>query len=316
MKQLKDFIIDTDSNIVEDYIDYNILQHLAIKYKENHVYSRRRVILEKYGIYNGCEELANFIYKEVKKKGMDYQYTFDRNDLKSFPNIFFNKIIIDIDCSSNDGGEYIDNDSLNDDLLFDEVNINIYQYENNISEVKEILMHELTHAYNNYMMILKGDEGYLNTAKSLLYKNIQKQSDNTNEYLIKKALYLLLGYERNAFFGEIKAELEQHKDKIKGPYDALNVLKNSKVYKAYKKLDREINAYFNGSLLDKNIKEIEDAYYEITHEKKTANQIFKTLRSLSKKALKKLDNQLPKLCIENLNNILVTDDTNMIKFLQ
>lgn len=313
MKLISDFINDT--NIVEDYIDYSMLQHLAIEYKENNLYSRRRVILEKYGIYDGCEELSKYIYEKIKKEGMDNQYSFDSNDLTSFKNIFFDKLIVDIDSSDDSGGEYIDNDSLNDHFLFDEVVINIYQYENHLNKVKEILMHELTHAYNNYLMLLKGDNGYINAAKSLLYQNIQKDSSNTNEHLLKKALYLLLGYEKNAFFAEIKAELEENNDKIENPKDALKVLKNSQVYKAYKKLDNEINAFFKGTLMNKNIGEIENAYIEITGEKKNANQIFKTLRALSNKTLKKLDHQLPKLCIENLNNILITDDTCRNKFL-
>ena len=176
-------------------------------------------------------------------------------------------------------------------------------------------MHELTHAYNNYIMILKSDNGYIKTSKSVLYQNIQKSSSNDNEFLLKKALYLLLGYEKNAFFAQIKDELSQNKEQIKTPYDALNVLKKSLIYQSYKNLDKQINDFFDNKLSENDIKEIETAYIKITQEKKTANQIFKTLRSLSKKTLKKLDNQLPKLCIENLNNILITDDTNMYKYL-
>lgn len=313
MKKLKEFI--KEDYLIEDYIDYNILQHLAIEYKENNLYSRRRIILEKYGIYDGCEELAKFIFNKIEKEGIDNQYVFDSNDLKSFKNIFFNKIIIDIDPTDDSGAEYIDNESLNDDFLFDEVIIYIYQYENHLNKIKELLMHELTHAYNNYMMLLKGNDGYIKAAKSILYQNIQKDATNDDDFLLKKALYLLLGYERNAFLAEIKDELSQHKEQIKGPNDALKVLKNSQVYKAYKKLDIEINSFFDYKLSDKRIKEIETAYTKITQEKKTANQIFKILRNLSNKTLKKLDRQLPKLCIENLNNIVITDDTCMNKFL-
>lgn len=313
MISLEDFI--NKDNIVEDYIDYNILQHLAIEYKENNLYSKKRIILEKYGIYDGCEELAKFIYEKIKKEGMNNQYTFSSNELKSFKNIFFDKIIVDVDPTDDSGAEYIDNNSLNDHFLFDNVIINIYQYENHLNKIKELLMHELTHAYNNYMMLLKNDKGYFDMANSLLYKNILKDPSNTNDFLIKKALYLLLGYEKNAFIAEIKAELEEHKEQIKGPHDALKVLKNSVVYKSYKKLDTEINAFFKGTLHNKNIEEIEISYKEITGETKTANQIFKKLKALSKKTLKKLDHQLPKLCIENLNNILITDDTCRNRFL-
>jgi len=313
MKKLNSYI--QEQEIIESNVDESILAHLAISYKENNLYSRSRIVLEKYGIYEGCEELAQYVYERVKKDGMDNQYTFTSDELKSFKNIFFKTLIVDIDTSENAGGQYLDNEELNGDLLFDEVNINIYLYENRLSEVKEILMHELTHAYNNYIMCLKGDNGYINAAKSLMYKNIQKNSSNDNEFLIKKALYLLLGYEKNAFFAQIKAELENHKEKIKNPYDALKVLKKSKIYIAYNKLNNEINSYFDNTLENKNIDEIEKAYLEITGEKKTADQIFKTLRSLSRKTLKKLDTVLPKLCIENLNNVIIHDDKKMFQYL-
>ena len=177
-------------------------------------------------------------------------------------------------------------------------------------------MHELTHAYNNYMMCLKKDDGYIKTSKSILYNKIVQPSSNDNEKFIKKSLYLLLGYEQNAFFTQIKAELEKNKDKVNGPNDALKILKGSLVYQAYQKLDNQISKYFKNELSDQDIKEIEDIYNEITGENKNANQIFKKLKALSSKTLKKLDYQLPKLCIENLNNISITDDTKLFEYLK
>ena len=125
-----------------------------------------------------------------------------------------------------------------------------------------------------------------------------------------------MGYEKNAFIAQIKGELSKYKENIKGPNDALEILKKSRIYKAYKLLDYQINMYFDNKLDNNDIKEIENAYIKITQEKKTTNQIFKTLRNLSKKTLKKLDTQLPKMCIENLNNILVTDDTKLFEYLK
>lgn len=315
MKSLSEYITP---NIVETYIDYSILQHLAIEYKCNHMYSRNHLILEKYGIYDGCEQLAKYITNEINKNGFDNQYEFNKNDLLNFNNIFFNKLIVDIDSSSNDGGEYIDNDELTNDLLFDEVFINLYINKENRSSIQETLMHELTHAYNNYMMLLKNDKNYLNMASSILYQKINDlhNTKNSNEYFIKKALYLLLGYEKNAFFAQIKADLQKYKKKIKTPLDALKILKQSNIYQAYLRLNQNINDYMHNELSDEIIHEIEDAYYNITGQKETSNKIFKKLKILSDKTLKKLDTQLPKLCIENLNNILITDDTHMYEYLK
>ena len=295
-----------------DEVDFSILQHLAIEYKKNHLYSRTRVILEKYRVYDGCEELAKHIVKLAKKDGYNTVVKLTKDNLRDFKNIFFENIIVNIDTSEDNGAEYIDNEELNKDLLFDEVVINVYLTKQQISELQSTLMHELTHAYNNYMMLLKGNRNYINVAKSTLYKNIVSFPEKINaEYHIKRAMYFLLGYEKNAFIAQIKADLENNRDKIYGPIDALNVLKKSDTYVTYQRLNKAIGRYFNNNLSEEKIKEIEDAYTDITGQKTTRNKIFKKLQALSDKTMKKLDKLLPKLCVESLNNVLITDDKCM-----
>ena len=314
MKSLSKFINEELTKI--DEVDFSILQHLAIEYKENHLYSRTRVILEKYGVYDGCEELAKHIVKLAKKDGYNTVVKLTKDNLPDFKNIFFENIIVNIDTSEDNGAEYIDNEELNKDLLFDEVVINVYLTKQQISELQSTLMHELTHAYNNYMMLLKGNRNYINVAKSTLYKNIVSFPEKINaEYHIKRAMYFLLGYEKNAFIAQIKADLENNKDKIYGPIDALNVLKKSETYVTYQRLNKAIGRYFNNNLSEEKIKEIEDAYTDITGQKMTRNKIFKKLQALSDKTMKKLDKILPKLCVESLNNVLITDDKCMTVYL-
>ena len=314
MKSLSKFINEELTKI--DEVDFSILQHLAIEYKENHLYSRTRVILEKYGVYDGCEELAKHIVKLAKKDGYNTVVKLTKDNLPDFKNIFFENIIVNIDTSEDNGAEYIDNEELNKDLLFDEVVINVYLTKQQISELQSTLMHELTHAYNNYMMLLKGNRNYINVAKSTLYKNIVSFPEKINaEYHIKRAMYFLLGYEKNAFIAQIKADLENNKDKIYGPIDALNVLKKSETYVTYQRLNKAIGRYFNNNLSEEKIKEIEDAYTDITGQKLTRNKIFKKLQALSDKTMKKLDKILPKLCVESLNNVLITDDKCMTVYL-
>ena len=69
------------------------------------------------------------------------------------------------------------------------------------------------------------------------------------------------------------------------------------------------------SSYEEKIKEIEDAYTAITGQKMTRNKIFKKLQALSDKTMKKLDKLLPKLCVETLNNVLITDDKCMAVYL-
>lgn len=95
----------------------------------------------------------------------------------------------------------------------------------------------------------------------------------------------------------------------------MNVLKKSETYVTYQRLNKAIVRYFNNNLSEEKIKEIEDAYVAITGQKMTRNKIFKKLQSLSDKTMKKLDKILPKLCVESLNNVLITDDKCMAVYL-
>lgn len=305
-RKLSDFVHIYESTI-EDQIDRTMVEHLSIEYK---TYSLNNVILEKYGIYKGCEELVDYIISDIrkiaKKEGSyDNQYTYNRDDLKAFDNIFYNNLIIDIDTSVDDSDDYEDNEELNDELLFDEVYINIYSTEVTYTSLKTSLLHELTHAYNNYMMLAKGNNNYKKAAAADYYsKLVDPENESESEENLKIILYFLLGYERNSFFAQVKGYLDKQDEKIKNPLDAIAVLKECPVYVKYKKVNDDINQFFNGKLPSGTIKDYEIAYEKITGEKKTANQIFKKLKALSDKAMKKLDRVIPKLCIEKLNTIL------------
>lgn len=298
MRSLSQYLKEQTQEL--DYIDESILQHIAISYKHN---CKNHIVLEKYGIYDGCEELAQHIADHVIKNGADNQYEFTKDDLKEFNNVFFKKIFVDVDTSDDRGAEYNDGLSeVGDDGFFEKVYIDVFIYEEHIKkELKESLMHELTHAYNDYVMKVKKNPNYTKTMRSLMYAKISNEDPvNPSDKLVKKAMYLLLGYEKNAFFAEIKGEFESSGRKIHNPHDALAALKDTKIYKSYKSLCNDIELYFKGELSDEFVKEFENSYYELTKRKETANQIFKKLRDRAKKALKKLDAQLPKLCIEFL----------------
>ena len=57
-------IIDINENYNE-LINDSLLTHIAIDYINK---SNQYLFLEKYGLYNGCIELVNFIIKKIKSK--------------------------------------------------------------------------------------------------------------------------------------------------------------------------------------------------------------------------------------------------------
>lgn len=302
MKNLNEYI---NNDHTMDWYDHLLLTHLAIEYKVNDIAEGKRIVNEKYGIYDGCEYLVDYIVKDIFNKTLDDEHIYKRDSFKDIPNIFFNTLIIDIDTSSDDGGECDDNISINKDLLVDEVRINIYDNAPTKVSIKATLMHELTHVYNNYIMQVKGDMNYMKTAQSDMYKNITDENGGVVEREIKEILYFLLGYERNAFIAQLKAELDCQKSKIKTPHDALKILKNSAVYKRYRRVSNTIDYYIKKQQETPESTLIANIYKSITGEKsnETSIKILKRLKSQSVKAIKKLDVIIPKLCVENLNNI-------------
>lgn len=297
----------TLSDLHNQYITDSLLSHLAIDYKLNDIALGKRIINEKYGIYDGCEELADYIINTVfNNDNLDNEFIFHKDELKDIENIFFNELILDIDTSEDYGGECDDNIVINKDLLVDEVRINIYLVNPTKSEVKSILMHELTHVYNNYVMQLKGNKNFLNTAQSTMYRNIVTPDDDETIGDIKRVLYFLIGYERNAFIAQLKAELSKHDNKIKTPLDALKVLKQCPIYNVYINVKDIIDDLIERQRDTEEAEFIADIYKEITgteNSNESTLKILKRLKAQSTKAIKKLDSIIPKLCIENLNNI-------------
>ncbi len=88
MKNFTEHIASDGNSLIEE----SLLSHIAIEYKVNDIGEGRRIVNEKYGIYDGCEELADFIIKDVWKNiDIDGQYEYTKDQLKNFKNIFFHK---------------------------------------------------------------------------------------------------------------------------------------------------------------------------------------------------------------------------------
>ena len=311
MKKISEYI----DNKKFDYIDESILPHIAIEYKEHNLHNRNHLVLEKNGVYEGCSELADIISKDIKKRyeeDKSFEIRYNKDDFKDIKNIFFNDLIIDCEFSPEDdsGAEYEDNDSINkESMLFDEVYIDVFL--ETPSNIKPILMHELTHAWNNYNMLLKDNIGFFLKATSPMYSKITDVSYEDDEFVsnIKQILYFTLKEERNAFIAQLSGELEKWKDKVKSPKDALQVLTKSDVYISYKRLLDFVNTYTDKSNTG-FAAIIARAYNEICGTELTVGKVMKKLQFLMRKSMKKVDVTVGKLCVEKLNNVVTMAPTN------
>lgn len=295
MKNLIDIIQENELT----YLDKEMLKHLVIEYKLSYFFETRKLIFEKYGIYDDCDKLSTYIINEIKTpylKNNITNFLFTNKDLKKFKNIFFKELNIIIKDSDENFGTYDNKSILNSDNLFDKVTITLYiKNKNDIYDYISTIMHELTHAYDFYIQSCKKDKGYINFISSKYYQTISLQTK-----LVHTFLYLMCGYERNAFIAQLKGELQTNKKNINNPHDALNFLKTTELYQAYLIFGNILQHYknFNKDL----IKNIVNDYNNLNHTIYSEEKVFKELNKLYIKTKNKLENILPKLCIENLQH--------------
>ena len=304
-------MININESNVNDIND-SLLTHIAIDYiLESHQYE----LFEKYGVYDGCKELVDYIINKVIKK-YKQNYTLIKEDLnkenfKKFTNIFFDKLIITIKISNNtSNGGYINdkNKNLNKDHIFDyiefEFNINKDKFEH---DLRSLLYHELTHAYQEYCMLLANKDNLYNSLEKQHYDKLlngKKSYDNIKQ-IISDVLYHINKTEQNAYISELRSDLENNKDKINGPQEALNIIKKSIVYQNIIQAKNILYGLTNNSYSNEVQDKIYNVYRELNECNWTNNKIKKKLINQIDKYILKVEKIIPKMCLDFLENNMI-----------
>lgn len=305
-------IINISENIDDiDTISDNLLQHIAIDY----IYeSGKYNLFEKYGIYNGCTELVDYICKKVKQKFNSkndvFMFTIKYNDCvnKKIENIFFNSLDIYVKKSDDNTGGYVKKEDaeLNDNGLME--NIKIELYINSIDKLNVLLAHELTHAYEHYRKLVTDYHIPFRVRKQQIlryntYLDMKKFGDNI-ESIIADILYHLDKSEQNAYTAQLRKELENNKSIIHGPKDAFDVIKNTEVYTNLKTMEDIIinEIKLKNGLSDDIIHKCCDAYRVANDVNWTDNKVIKKFAVQFEKYKNHFDKIIPKMCLDFLNN--------------
>ena len=305
---IKKLNIDEANIINEDLL----LPHIAIDYI---LESDQYELFEKYGVYDGCKELVDYILKKVIKKYKQNYITIKcdikENEIHNFDNVFFEELIINIKISDHTStGGYVNdkNKTLNKNKKFDhisfEFDINKLQFE---SDLKSLLYHELTHAYQDFCMVFSNKDNLYNSLKKQHYDNLLlgKQSYDNIKQIISDVLYHINKTEQHAYISELRSELENHKEKIHGPQEALDVIKKSVIYKNI------INCkdILYGLADDSYSKEVQEKIYDIYRELNKCdwsnNKIKKKLINQIDKYISKVEKIIPKMCLDFLENNMI-----------
>ena len=298
-----------ESNIND--INDSLLQHIAIDYiLESHQYE----LFEKYGVYDGCKELVDYIIKKAKSK-FKQGYTLIKLDilgknLSDFNNIFFEKLLLDIKISNNvSNGGYINdkNNKLNKNNKFDDIEIRYDINKNKFeSDLRSLLYHELTHIYQNYCMLLT-NKSFYDLLDSQHYDNFTKgkMSYDNIKQILSDVLYHINKTEQNAYISELQAELENNKDIINGPQEALNIIKNSVSYKNIMQAKEILYGLTDNSYSEDIQNKIYDVYRELNECDWSDNKIKKKLINQIDKYISKVEKIIPKMCLKFLENNII-----------
>ena len=304
-------MIQINESKINDIND-SLLTHIAINYiLESHQYE----LFEKYGVYDGCKELVNYIIKKakLKYKQSDHLIILDilGKNLNNFNNIFFDELILNVKISNNvsDGGYTIDKDKkLNKNNKFDIIeikyNINKNKFEN---DLRSLLYHELTHAYQEYCMLFSDKDNLYNSLEKQHYDKllIGRSSYDNIKQIISDILYHINKTEQHTYIAELKSDLENNKDKIHGPQEALNVIKKSIAYQNIMQAKDILYGLTDNSYSKEIQEKIYDVYRELNECDWTNNKIKKKLINQIDKYISKIEKIIPKMCLDFLENNII-----------
>ena len=291
-----------------EYINDSMLKHIAIELKDYDI------IYEKYGEYNGCDELATYITNTTYKLDNDV-IDLDVSKLKIENTHFDNVSIIKIDDTDLNSGYDCEHSNYNEDKHVIE-NVKIYVPEYLFVHKKQLhnfFEHELQHIFDDWILIVHGMKTLYDVISVNDMYERSKMFNDSNERTsvreIRLALYLLNTYEQRSFIAQLCDEIRDIKlqyinnGKQMNSLNATlvyNMTKDLQIYQAYENISRFIIRYKNNKLFKSEINAIENEWHEMTGENKSINQIMKVIENKLKKVKNKLERVIPKKIAEEL----------------
>ena len=219
-------------------------------------------------------------------------------------NIFFKSIILSCERSNKyrNDAECINTEVYDFDKTEDKVNyvkINVYLSQtHNQKEVYSILLHEMTHAWDNYNNIKRYSQSLNNKDIQPVYQAVLNSMDSGS--MVGKILYFINPIEVNAWIASFAGYLYDYMEDntISDPHKALQIIKQSDLYNNYVAIGQWITAIYNN---DKRLKpgfisEFCREYNRIYGTNYTTHKVQKEIYRQYKKEMNKIESSIGKLC--------------------
>ena len=259
----------------------------------------KRKLFEAYGVFRGCEEAAEYIARHTMMLDNAGRITMNP------PLSFIKEVcVVFVDGKKSYASYRPDETVVNKDGTFDYVEFSVRKPIGDYNELVTFLMHELTHAWQDYHLRTKGTTLSSETNK-VGYPTFQKyvNTGKTLESRISILLYYLDAFEKGAYESMIQGELRKIKGKkFETIKDAIDSLKNTKTYKTYEVVKTCANIYTDKTLDEKNKLIILRTVNNLSNYNfKTFNDFSEWASKRTERMLRKLDNIIPKIAVNSLD---------------
>lgn len=261
----------------------------------------KHLIFEKYGVFDGCEEIAYELEdyaKEAYSRDMkSFAYTPSENCLANEIEAIF---VRGRSCT------FKSNSIISSNGKYSILRLNIgldSLLENNIFGS---LMHELVHAYENARRIEGESEDLKQNALKTGYNNVTIEKINTYNGLkqhLARLLYHLTDFERNAYIAQIYGDIKSRKEPFDSLDDALKWIYGTVPYHNYMVILDFAERLANINDEGKQAKILEMVNELSNHNFKNYNQFTRWLKNKVYKYNRKFQQILPKIAADNLNMV-------------
>ena len=290
---------------LKEYLKESLLHHIALELKE------LDPIYEKYGEYNGCDDLASYIQERCKKNDSLETIIITYDEVKHIENIVFDNLEIEL-VKDNFIHALYDTEStqhINEvTRRFKYCKIVIYFIdESSMNKIHSIIEHELIHLFTDYKLrqsglksfldIFKNDEVYKKSREFITRKPLEQRE-------INRALYMLNEYEKNTFIAQLMDEINELKQSYSdNSIDATkmyNMIRSLDIYQVYMQIGDFIRRYDNDNLTKREKENIVIEWENIFNKTESLDSIFKQLKHKFIKTKNKIESLIPKKIAESV----------------
>ena len=234
----------------------NLFRHIFIEFyyrngkflNEHNSKLTFRKLNESYGVFDGCYELAKQIYNNIKKMNLKNGEGRVLNlHIKNCKWIETFEIMVYYDENSNTGATYNSSSqivkSVNNTRKYLPLKLSVNLASNNIVIN---LMHELTHAYEDYNRQINDKPSITDKAlENGYYLNNSVGNYDYDKKYISYILYYLTDFEVNAHLSQLKGELQNCDKYFVNIQQIVDFLKKTDVYKRYSVIKSYIDFFSN-----------------------------------------------------------------------